>query len=547
MAEIKISNTDTYQGVYPTVFKKINSSDVSLTPFQSYKQWTFYSGSSTSSCLPLQGVYTNPDILPNLGTSLTYNDAANVDSSLQSITYYSINHLFYKYKSQPYNTYGPTNLNRITKQLYQTASIFSIPYLKVGEGIKPASFSMTSSYLSGSGAVYGTGSYGTGSYGIVTQLPTYIQSDRYGNIYDASFNTSSIISQVKFVEGFDEYFDTSRITYVSENVTYVTGVSTNTGVKLPIGLAAKFSGSAYIKTDLAGDYDRDHDYAISFFISASNPTSANELIITKAYDSNTTQYPFRIELSGSNQLVFSTAGSNTFKTQVTSSSTVTSWTHVLCQKTGSSLQMYVNGTLHSSVSSNLLINTFSPLSASARIDNPYGLLIGGFDSTTSNLYGVLDEIRIYNKALSATLVGYLSDRSEGGTMFQSNIIGNVFSKQGLVVISTPDYRFNDILQTAYTASYRSTLTSYELGVVTKIDSGDFNLSLNQSLTADDDITYHSFITGSTFTPYITTIGLYDDMGQLLAVGKLAQPIKKPANVDLNFLVRMDLNNNIIPR
>lgn len=547
MAETKISNNDIYQGIYPTVFKKIDSSDISLTPFQSYKKWTFYSGSVTSSCLPLQGIYTNADILPNLGTTLTFNDAANVDGSLQSITYYSINHLFYRYKTQPYNTYGPTDLNRITKQLYQTASIFSIPYLKVGEGIKPGSFVMTSSYSSGSGAVYGLSSYGSGSYGTVTQLPTYIKSDRYGNVIDASFNTSSIISHVKFVEGFDEYFDTSRITYTSENVTYVTGITTNTGVKLPIGLAAQFSGSGYIKTDLPGDYDRDHDYAVSFFISASNPTSTNELIITKAYNSNTPQYPFRVELSGSNQLIFSAAGSNTFKTQVTSSSTVTAWTHILCQKTGSSLQMYVNGTLQSSVSSNLLINTFSPLSASARIDNTYGLLIGGFDSASFNLHGVLDEIRIYNKALTATEVGYLSDRSEGGTMFQSNVIGNVFSKQGLVVISTPDYRFTDLLQTAYTASYRSTLTSYELGVVTKIDSGDFNLSLNQTLTADNDTTYHSFITSSAFTPYITTIGLYDDAGQLLAVGKLAQPIKKPANVDLNFLVRMDLNNNVIPR
>ena len=73
------------------------------------------------------------------------------------------------------------------------------------------------------------------------------------------------------------------------------------------------------------------------------------------------------------------------------------------------------------------------------------------------------------------------------------------------------------------------------------------MSLNPTLTVDNDITYRSFVTSSTFTPYITTIGLYDDAGQLLAIGKLAQPIKKPANVDLNFLVRMDLNNNVIPR
>jgi hypothetical protein len=209
--------------------------------------------------------------------------------------------------------------------------------------------------------------------------------------------------------------------------------------------------------------------------------------------------------------------------------------------------MYVNGALQASTTSNLLVNTFSPFTASARIDNADNLKIGGYNIASANLTGVVDEVRIYNKALSSTEVGYLANTTISGSYLQTNIIGSVFAKQGLVVISTTDYRFNNILETPYTASYRSTLTSYELGVVTKIDSGDFNLSLNSTLTMDNDITYHSFITGSTFTPYITTIGLYDDMGQLLAVGKLAQPIKKPANVDLNFLVRMDLNNNIIPR
>jgi hypothetical protein len=38
--------------------------------------------------------------------------------------------------------------------------------------------------------------------------------------------------------------------------------------------------------------------------------------------------------------------------------------------------------------------------------------------------------------------------------------------------------------------------------------------------------------------------LYDDFGRLLAIGKLAQPIKKRNDVDMNFLVRIDLDKNI---
>jgi hypothetical protein len=207
------------------------------------------------------------------------------------------------------------------------------------------------------------------------------------------------------------------------------------------------------------------------------------------------------------------------------------------------MQLYTNGTLESSLSNTLLIDTQSPFTASGRIDNKDPLFIGGFESG-SNLTGTIDEIRIFNKSLTATEIGYLANRTEGGTMIQTNHVGNIFTKQGVAVISTPDYRFNNILNLPYTASYRSTKTIYELGVLANADAGDFNMSSNISLTADDDSTYYNFVTGSAFAPYVTTIGLYDNAGQLLAIGKLAQPIRKRPDVDMNFLIRIDLDKNI---
>jgi len=510
---------DVYKGVYPSVFKKIDISDVTVNAFQSYKSWTVYSGSATSSILPLQGVYTN--ILPALGSELTYNDAANIDGSLQSVTYYSINHLYYKNKLEPFKTYGPTDLTRTKKSLFQTASIFSIPQIRIGESIKPASFTFTSS-VSGSFA-----------------------SDRYGNIYDTAFNTSSIVTDVKWYEGFNEYFDTSRITYTSAGITYIPGIKTTTGQQRSLGMAAYFSGSGYLENAIDGFYDRDHDYAVSFFISGANTTSNNQLIITKASQSTTPTYPFRLELSGSNQLLFTVAGSDRFKTIITSSAQVSSsWTHVVCQKSGSYMQMYINGSLHSSATTPLFVVPTSPLSASARIDNRDALKIGGFSTNSSNLQGYLDEVRIFNKSLSASQISSLSDRTEGGTALQTQYVGNVFTKQGIIVFSSADYRINNMIKTPFTASYRSTLTIHELGVVTRLDAGDFNMSTNVTLTGDDDSTYYSFVSGSNFAPYITTIGLYNDFGELLAIGKLAQPIRKRSDVDMNFLIRLDLDKNI---
>lgn len=522
MAQLKISQTeDSYVGIYPSVFKKIDSSDVTINAFQSYKSWTFYSGSVTSSALPLQGIYSDINVLPALGSELTYNDAKNIDNSLQSVTYFSVNHLYYKNKSEPSKTYGPTDLTRTKKALYQTASILSIPQVRIGEGVKPASFSFTSS-VSGS-----------------------FSSDRYGNIIDSAFNTASIVSDVKWYDGFNEYFDTSRITYTSAGVTYVPGITTTTGQQRALGLAAYFSGSGYIESDLTGLYDRDHDYAVSFFISGTNSTSANQLIATKASQSTTPTYPFRIELSGSNQLIFTTAGSDRFKTFITSSTVVTSsWAHVVCQKSGSSMQMYINGTLQSSTTTPLFVIPTSPLSASARIDNRDTLKIGGFSPNSLNLQGYLDEIRIFNKSLSASEISALSNRTEGGTALQTPYVGNVFSKHGIIVFSSADYRINNIINTPYTASYRSTVTIHELGVVTRLDAGDFNMSTNVTLTADDDATYRSFVSAETFAPYITTIGLYNGAGELLAIGKLAQPIRKRSDVDMNFLIRLDLDKNI---
>ena len=47
------------------------------------------------------------------------------------------------------------------------------------------------------------------------------------------------------------------------------------------------------------------------------------------------------------------------------------------------------------------------------------------------------------------------------------------------------------------------------------------------------------VTGSSFHPYATTIGLYNESNQLLVVGKLATPYPIPANTDITFIVKWD--------
>ena len=120
---IGIDNFFTYEGLYPTTLKKVDQTDVSINSFQVYKKWTFVSGSATSSALPLTAIYTNT--IPTLQTELSYNDASNIDGSLQTVIYYSLNHLFYRYKDDPFKSYGPTNLAKTKKVLFESASVLS--------------------------------------------------------------------------------------------------------------------------------------------------------------------------------------------------------------------------------------------------------------------------------------------------------------------------------------------------------------------------------------------------------------------------------------
>ena len=47
------------------------------------------------------------------------------------------------------------------------------------------------------------------------------------------------------------------------------------------------------------------------------------------------------------------------------------------------------------------------------------------------------------------------------------------------------------------------------------------------------------LTGSNFAPYVTTVGLYDDDYNLIAIGKLSEPVQNDPDVELTLVVRID--------
>ena len=77
----------------------------------------------------------------------------------------------------------------------------------------------------------------------------------------------------------------------------------------------------------------------------------------------------------------------------------------------------------------------------------------------------------------------------------------------------------------------------------QILDSEFSITQNRTIlepaSSSLGVISSSFVDSDTFSPYITTIGLYNEDNELLAIGKLAQPIKKPIDYDLTVMIRFD--------
>lgn len=79
---------------------------------------------------------------------------------------------------------------------------------------------------------------------------------------------------------------------------------------------------------------------------------------------------------------------------------------------------------------------------------------------------------------------------------------------------------------------------YEKMIKCTVKDYEFNLSYNPTLSVSGSV--KSFATGSFFHPYVTTVGLYNDNNDLLAVAKFGQPIPVSQDTDTSYLIKLDL-------
>ena len=132
---------------------------------------------------------------------------------------------------------------------------------------------------------------------------------------------------------------------------------------------------------------------------------------------------------------------------------------------------------------------------------------------------------------------YLTDDGGGNLYHSSSFVGNIIYKHGILVITNQSY------QGIFTSSFQFGLlnqhTVYEKTVKCTILDKEFNYSHNPTLQISGSGILKGFATASSFTPYITAIGLYNDANELLAVAKMGQPVPTTAEVDYNIIIKMD--------
>ena len=318
-----------------------------------------------------------------------------------------------------------------------------------------------------------------------------------------------------------------------------------------------FSGSVASTSSIAAvqSIGKGTDNSGVSYTSLTQQTSNTVLVSNKTVITDevrpTVQYPFDITITNNtdatpHKIKFKQS-STIHSTEATSSKLTTGvWNHVVCQKSGSFFQIWVNGTLQSNVSSSI----------DSMVTNDRYFFIAGNGTDSGSFSGSMDEIRVYDRGLNSTEIQYLHDNSfNTGYAYQTARVGNIFYKTGVVTVVDPRPKYKNALlgkqgnfdyvglDYGFTGKFKSKATFFEHEIICKIRKNEFNFTQNPSIkqNRDSDVSkIEDYVTSSFFNPYVTTIGLYNDTHELIAIAKLANPTAKRDDVDMNFIIRFDV-------
>ena len=120
------------------------------------------------------------------------------------------------------------------------------------------------------------------------------------------------------------------------------------------------------------------------------------------------------------------------------------------------------------------------------------------------------------------------------------VIGDIIYNQGLAIITDTDIARYLSTYSRHILRWKSNQPIYTYNVHCKVKDSEMNYTYNPSAQSGSDGVVASNVTGSMFSPYVTTVGLYNDANELIAIAKTNRPIQKTQNSDMTFVVKLDL-------
>ena len=301
----------------PYIYHPVKSRDIHQRPVKTYKHYGINNESfaTSSGYTRYDAIYLGrkyPEV--NVGDP-TYNYTINSETKVNKhVIWHGIDHRYYDKPFDPTKTQELYDIENTEKFLWFSASVMSIPYFEMGEGIKKESVSLT---VTGPGDI------------------NYIaKDDGYGNLRDHQIDSSSFASssrsllhlsfndeyrQLRFSQGkleeaavdrfkyyfkgaptnLDHYQKQTNSVYDFNNIQIVNGVRT-TGIDQPSGLAARFIDSssfiriAHYENGIPTDPDRRSngnlfdrfgfcdDYTIAFWIKKGSNDTGPYSILSKS-------------------------------------------------------------------------------------------------------------------------------------------------------------------------------------------------------------------------------------------------------------------------
>jgi hypothetical protein len=502
----------------------------------------------------------------------------------QRIVHRSIDHLYYRdFYGNTKASFGSGNINKQFRLLEDQAYVISIPQSKFGEAIMtdsvvvdadcymiPVSGAYSGSMINTSwtlkddslGNLYISGSsfyspYGKFIGGAATNYTTSIDRALVGEWPSELVYRYVNAGRVSFTSSFNPGLWSMESNYQNVESAYQSGSTPQLSEKDFLGAAwhftASLSSSILIKPNAVSEYNHAYNFenspfAISMVIIPSKMPQhvSGSMLISKQgpvedlrIDENGNVFtqpipnrsPYRLYVtSGSNKIAFEKdTGSELF--YLTSSATIEQdkMYHVAVSKTGSLVTLHVNSAYSCSINSGSY--TFLEKEAS----NLSNIYVGNSYQMDRGFNGIIDNVKLYREALNNTEVDVLFHTAGVGNL----LMGNVFYNHGMMVLGAIPSKFCSITN----VDCRGTHTIWETEISCTVGPGEFGMSCNPTLqyynAAHNQYEYKPFVTGSSFKPFVTSIGLYDDYGRMVAIAKLNTPIQTPDNVDTTFVIRLD--------